>query len=159
MIIGSGDIASILEDRDGALFFASGVSNSDCKDQLEFKRERDLLLAQDNKLCCFYFGSISAPLISNDYFRHKFKMEMLVKTNFNNYNIIRLGNIDWGSNPHTFRNFIRNRIGLGLPYEIKDEYRYMIDKDTLQAMTSNLPLVGQNIVNVFSRKAKVKDLI
>ena len=39
MIIGKGDIASILNDREGAIFFASGVSNSSETNELAFKRE------------------------------------------------------------------------------------------------------------------------
>lgn len=162
MIVGNGDIASVLEDRKGALFFASGVSNSlltykENKDQ--FDRERDLLLAQDNKLCIFYFSSILAPSCANDYYRHKFKMEMLIKSNFNHYNILRLGNIDWGKNPNTFLNYLRARKRNGEALIMRDEVKYMIDQDTLVMLTSCLPLKGQNVLNVFSYQGKVIDLV
>lgn len=43
MIIGGGDIASIVNDRDGAIFFLSGVSNSNETRNSEFIREIELL--------------------------------------------------------------------------------------------------------------------
>ena len=36
MIIGNGDIASVLNDREGAIFFVSGVSNSNEIRESEF---------------------------------------------------------------------------------------------------------------------------
>jgi hypothetical protein len=161
MIIGTGDIASVLNDREGAIFFAAGVSNSSEKRESEFSREYDLLNAQDKSKCIFYFSSITIDDITknNDYLTHKRKMEMLIKSNFENYNIIRIGNITWGTNPNTFINYIKNKIKNGETVEIKDEYKYMIDKEQLVLLTNNLPLIGQNQISVFSRMAKVKELI
>ena len=161
MIIGTGDIASGLHDRDGAIFFAAGVSNSSEKRESEFLREYDLLSQQDKSKCIFYFSSITIDDITknNDYIAHKRKMELLIKSNFENYNIIRIGNITWGTNPNTFINYIKNKIKNGETVEIKDEYKYMIDKEQLVLLTNNLPLIGQNQISVFSRMAKVKELI
>ena len=161
MIIGTGDIASVLNDREGAIFFAAGVSNSSEKRESEFSREYDLLNAQDKSKCIFYFSSITIDDITknNDYLTHKRKMEMLIKSNFENYNIIRIGNITWGTNPNTFINYIKNKIKNGETVEIKDEYKYMIDKEQLVLLTNNLPLIGQNQISVFSKMAKVKELI
>lgn len=159
MIVGHGDIGSILQDREGALFFANGVSNSSCADSDQFLRERELLGRQDKTLCCFYFSSICADRKTTPYYRHKVEMESEVKRQFKNYNIIRLGNISWGTNPNTFLNYIRSRKEMGWPVKIKDEYKYMVDKETLLLLTNTLPLVGQNTISVFSRMAKVKDLI
>jgi hypothetical protein len=161
MIIGTGDIASVLNDREGAIFFAAGVSNSSEKRESEFLREYDLLSQQDKSKCIFYFSSIAIDDITknNDYLAHKRKMELLIKSNFENYNIIRIGNITWGTNPNTFINYIKNKIKNGETVEIKDEYKYMIDKDQLVLLTNNLPLIGQNQISVFSRMAKVKELI
>jgi UDP-2-acetamido-2,6-beta-L-arabino-hexul-4-ose reductase len=157
--IGYGDIGSILTERDGALFFASGVSNSSCSESKQFKREIDLLLGQDPSLCCFYFSSMFCETKNTPYFKHKRQMEDIVKTHFKNYNIIRLGNILWGSNPHTFINYIRHRIENGWPVKIKDEYRYVIDKQHLIMLTQTLPLDGQYCFSAFTRMAKIKDLI
>ena len=163
MIVGRGDIASVLNDRDGAIFFVSGVSNSSETRESEFMREMELLDKQDRTKCLFYFSSISVDeldkISSNKYLQHKRRMELLIKSNFQNYNIIRIGNITWGSNPNTFMNYIKNKISKGEPVEIKDEYRYIIDKEQLILLTDNLPLVGQNTLSVFGRMAKVNDLI
>jgi hypothetical protein len=86
-------------------------------------------------------------------------MESLIKANFENYNIIRIGNISWGSNPNTFINYIKGKLNNGEPVEIRDEYKYMIDKEQLILLTDNLPLLGQNTISVFGKMAKVKELI
>jgi hypothetical protein len=163
MIVGRGDIASILNDRDGAIFFVSGVSNSNETRESEFMREIALLDKQDRTKCLFYFSSISVDdnqkVGGNKYLQHKLRMEMLIKSNFQNYNIIRIGNITWGSNPNTFMNYIKNKKSKGESVEIKDEYKYVIDKEQLVLLTDNLPLTGQNQISVFGRMAKVAELV
>ena len=161
MIVGRGDIASVLNDRDGAIFFVSGVSNSNETRESEFMREIELLDKQDKTKCIFYFSSITLDDMSKNsqYLQHKRRMELLVKSNFENYNIIRIGNITWGSNPNTFINYIKNKKSKGESVEIKDEYKYVIDNEQLLLLTDNLPLTGQNTICVFGRMAKVKELI
>ena len=161
MIVGKGDIASILNDREGATFFASGVSKSTETNESEFWREIQLLDSQDKSKCIFYFSSIAIDDITknSDYLAHKRKMELFIKSNFENYNIIRIGNITWGNNPNTFINYIKNKIKKGEPVEIKDEFKYLIDKEQLILLTDNLPLIGQNTISVFGRMAKVKELV
>ena len=161
MIVGRGDIASVLNDRDGAIFFVSGVSNSNETRESEFMREIELLDKQDKTKCIFYFSSIALDDVSKNsqYLQHKRNMELLVKSNFENYNIIRIGNITWGSNPNTFINYIKNKKSKGESVEIKDEYKYVIDKEQLVLLTDNLPLIGQNTICVFGRMAKVAELV
>lgn len=159
MIIGTGDIASVLNDRDGAIFFAAGVSNSSETRESEYERELNLLSQQDKTKCIFYFSSILIDVNDNFYFSHKRKMEKYIRDNFENYNIIRIGNISWGSNPNTFINYIRNKIKNNEPVEIRDEYKYMIHREDLVSLTDTLPLNKKNIISVFSKMAKVKDLI
>jgi hypothetical protein len=159
MIVGNGDVASVLRDRPGAIFFASGVSNSLCESKDIYKREKDLLLSQDKNACLFYFSTISIYYKDSAYTRHKRMMERLIKSNWNHYNIIRIGNITWGKNPNTFLNYIKRKKEAGEDIELVDEYRYLIDKDQLRAVTDHLPLKGQNELCVFSKMGKVKDLI
>ena len=161
MIVGRGDIASVLNDRDGAIFFVSGVSNSNETRESEFMREIELLDKQDKTKCIFYFSSIALDDMSKNsqYLQHKRNMEFLIKSNFENYNIIRIGNITWGSNPNTFINYIKNKKSKGESVEIKDEYKYIIDKEQLVLLTDNLPLTGQNTICVFGRMAKVVELV
>ena len=161
MIIGRGDIASVLNDRDDAIFFVSGVSNSNETRESEFMREIELLDKQDKTKCLFYLSSIALDDLSKNsqYLQHKRKMELLIKSNFENYNIIRIGNITWGNNPNTFINYIKNKKNKGESVEIKDEYKYIIDKEQLVLLTDNLPLTGQNQISVFGRMAKVAELV
>jgi hypothetical protein len=164
MIIGSGDIASVLNDRKGAIFFASGVSNSQCNDEDQYIREVDLLwnLHADNdytKLCLFYFSTISLFTTGTRYTYHKFEMERMVRTFWPNHNIIRIGNIDWGKNPNTFINAIKAKQAKGEPVEIRDEWKYMISKEQLLLLTDNLPLKGQNTISVFGDMKRVKDCL
>ncbi len=159
LIIGDGDIASVLKDREGALFFACGVSNSKNTDLREFKREKDLLLECPKSLCLFYFSTISIFYKESLYTNHKKRMELLIKSNFNNYNIIRIGNISWGKNPNTFLNYLRAKANANEPYEFLDEYRYLVSEEDLLLLTDNLPLKGQNEICIFGKMAKPKDLI
>ncbi len=159
MIVGNGDIASVLSDREGAIIFASGVSDSSCTDGLKFQREIDLLMRQDKSKCIFYFSSIGVYTSKSPYFQHKKLCEKLISGNFANYNIIRLGNIDFGTNPNTFLNKLRAMIAAGESVTIFDEYRYMISAEKLNLLINNLPLVGRNSICCFDRMALVKDLL
>lgn len=159
MVIGNGDIANVLIDRRGAIFFASGVSNSVDATEQDYRREIDLLINQPKNKCLFYFSSLSIYTKDTRYTRHKKEMELIVKKQFKNCNIIRIGNIDWGVNPNTFINFINDRIQTGKPVRINDEYKQMISIETLRLVTASLPLKGQNEINVSGYIAKVEDLI
>lgn len=164
MIIGRGDIASVLRSRKGAVFFAAGVSNSNEQDEQQFYRERKELAAQialANAFgdCLFYFGSISCFFKTTRYTKHKEEMEQFIRDNCKNYNIIRIGNILWGTNPNTFINFIHNKKAKGDPVEIRDEWKYMISKEQLLLLTDNLPLTGKNEISVFGECKKVADII
>ena len=161
MIIGKGDIAKILNDRKEAIFFASGVSNSNETNESEYEREKKLLSIQDKTKCIFYFSSISIDDSTKHtrYIKHKIEMEWIIKSTFSNYNIIRIGNIMWGNNPNTFINYINNKVKNSEPVVIKDEFKYIINKEELLLLTDNLPLTGKNIISVFSKMAKVKDLL
>lgn len=175
MIVGNGAIAKCLQDRPGAIFFASGVSNSRCEDVVEFQRERDLLYetarqcGNTYKVCLFYFSSIRLnflekstrrnPFVTTPYEAHKLEREYSVKIMFPNYVIIRLGNLIGDTNPNTFINYIKNRQAQGLSVEIKDEYRYLIDGATLNTLCQTLPLNQKLELTVATKIAKVRDLI
>lgn len=163
MILGNGDIASVLNDRDDAIFFASGVSNSMETNQDNFNRERRLLIElYGTTKCLVYFSTIAADDVTKKdipYIRHKLEMESLAESLFENYIIIRIGNITWGTNPNTFLNNIRTRIKNKESVVLHDEYKYMINKEQLLLITDNLPLIGKNRICVFGEMKKVKDLI
>lgn len=164
MICGSGDIAKVLNDRKEFLFFAAGVSNSsETNDQRYLLESKilvsDISIANELGLSLIYFSSISVYFSTTRYTKHKQEMELLIKAACNNYTIIRIGNILWGSNPNTFINYIRNKQAKGEPVQIRDEWKYLISKEQLLFITDNLPLTGRNEISVFGDCKKVIDCI
>lgn len=163
MIIGKGSLAKMLNDREGAIFFASGESDSQIKEEEDYGFSREILLLHKiiyyTDYCdthsFFYFSTISVNFLNTPYTRHKLKMEKLIKNNVPNYNIIRLGNIWECTNPNTFRNYIKAHPEA----EIRDEWKYMIHKEQLLLLTNNLPLVGKHEISVFGEMKKVKDCL
>ena len=129
MVIGNGDIAGALTDREDRLYFASGVSNSLETRRTEYEREKKLLLSQDRHRHIVYFSSLAVFYSDTLYSQHKMRMERLIKKNFKHYTIVRIGNISWGQNPHTIINYMRARRKAGKPLEIRNTYRYIIDRD------------------------------
>lgn len=127
MIIGHGDIASVLPDRDDLLFFASGVSNSKEERDSEYMREIDLLLEQDTRKHIVYFSSLCVFYLDSRYATHKRRMEKVIKDRFKTYTILRLGNITWGVNPHTIINHFREQRRKGEALDIQNTYRYVVD--------------------------------
>src|SRR3990167_8221000 len=153
IIIGNGDIASVLPDRKDLLFFASGVSNSSETRFKEFWREANLLLDQPKDRHIVYFSSLSIFYKRSKYTLHKQRMEELVKSNFKHWTIIRLGNISWGSNPNTLINYLKAHPEA----PIEDTYRYVIDKDEFLHWVSLIPKWNE-IMNCPGRMMKVKEI-
>lgn len=155
MIIGTGSIASMLTDRQGAILFAAGVGNSQCVNRKEFDREISLLRSiRDYEKSLFYFSTISRYLVDSPYVRHKMEMEIRIRSAFENCNIIRIGNVWECTNPFTFINFMRKNSGV-----IRDEWKYMIHAKELNMVCQSLPLKGQHQICVFSEMKKVKDCL
>ena len=158
MIIGHGDIASVLKDREDRLFFASGVSNSLETRESEYQREINLLLNQDRSAHLVYFGSLCAFYSNSRYAGHKRLMEELVKSNFMRYTIVRLGNITWGKNPHTLINYLRGRAEKGKSLEIRDTYRYVVDKDEFLHWLDFMPDWNCEM-NITGQKLTVQEIV
>lgn len=154
MIIGDGDIAGVLPKSNNLLFFASGVSNSRETDQKAYERERELLMAQDKLAHIVYFSSLAIFYSDTLYTRHKRLMERVVKANFAHSTIIRLGNITWGTNPHTLINYLKAHPKA----EIRDEYRYVIEKPEFLHWIGLIPDWSCEI-NCPGRMMKVKDIV
>jgi hypothetical protein len=154
MIVGHGDIASALPlNDDNILFFASGVSNSQEKRKEEYDREVTLLLKQPRECHLVYFSTLAIFYSDTPYTRHKRRMEAIVKT-FPRYTIIRIGNITWGGNPHTLINYLR----VHPEAEIRDEYRYIIDREEFVHWINLIPEFNVEM-NCPGRRMKVKDIV
>lgn len=162
MTIGNGDIASVLPERDHILFFASGVSNSLETRKSEFRREKELLFDQyDDALNAsrrlVYFSTLSIFYKDSPYTRHKRKMEQYVKM-FPDWCIIRLGNIDWGTNPHTIINHFRNKKARGEVLAIQDTYRYVTDKDEFLHWINLIPDFNCEM-NIPGQRLTIKQIV
>lgn len=153
MVVGHGDLASVLPDRADLLFFASGVSNSWCEEEREFSREAELLLSQDSRAHIVYFSSLAVMWADTPYFRHKRYMETLVRESFLNWTIVRLGNIDFGKNPHTLINYLRAHPNA----EIRDEWRYICSKDELLHWVRRIPPWNVEM-NITGKRMKVQEI-
>lgn len=156
MIIGRGDIANALNDREGFIFFASGVSNSNENRMSEFDREEHLLSRfHGTDFSLVYFSSISIYTKQSEYTNHKLLMEEIVRENFRNHCIIRLGNISWGDNPNTFINYLKAHPEA----EVRDEWKFIINESQLCFITNNLPRFGKYEISIFGEMKKVKDCL
>jgi len=155
VVIGDGDLAQALKkvDRPDLLLFASGVSNSRCRDEAEYNREVRLLLQQDRRAHIVYFSSLAVMWSDTRYFRHKRYMEVLIHENFPMWTIVRLGNIDFGKNPNTLINYLRSH----RKAPIKDEWRYVCSEDELLHWVERIPEWSCEM-NIPGRRLRVKEI-
>jgi len=158
MIVGTGDIASVLTDRDDRIYFAAGVSNSQETRESEYLREINLLLRQDISQHLVYFSSLCIFYSDSRYAKHKKVMEVLVQCRHEHYTILRLGNITWGDNPNTLINAISNKFKHHEPIEIRDVYRYVCDKDEFLHWIDLIPPWSCEM-NIIGRRMKVRDIV
>ena len=158
MIVGNGDIASVLKDREDRIYFASGVSNSREKRESEYEREIELLLDQDRHRHIVYFSSLSIFYTDTRYAQHKREVEELIKEHFEHYTIVRLGNIDWGVNPNTIINFFRSQLAQGKSIEIRDTYRYIVSREDFLYWISLIPDWSCEM-NIPGVRMKVSDVV
>ena len=168
MIIGNGSIAKLLNDREGVIFFAAGVSDSriGCAENsgAQMARERKLLFHHllnnvDASLMFVYFGTMSKFYGRSAYIDHKNKMEAMVRELSDNYTIINLGNVWECTNQNTFRNAMKAHTERGGINKILDEYKYMISEKQLNFITDNLPLTGKHEISIFGEMVLVKDAL
>jgi hypothetical protein len=85
-------------------------------------------------------------------------MEKTIKDNFKHYTIIRIGNITWGTNPHTIINFFRNQVKKGEPLDIRDEYRYVIEKDEFLHWIDLIPEWSCEM-NITGQRMKIQEIV
>ncbi len=155
MIIGNGDIASALIDRDGVIFFVSGVSNSSEKRESEFNREIELLMKQPKDKHLIYISTLSIYYSNTPYTEHKKNMENIIRLNFHSYTIFRIGNITWGTNPNTLINFLKaNPLA-----EVRPVWRYLLSKKEFLHWISMAKVPGKSEMNITGTLTWVPDLV
>jgi nucleoside-diphosphate-sugar epimerase len=144
MIIGSGDIASVLTDREDVIFFVSGVSNSKETRESEFEREKMLLYNTPKDKHLIYISTLSVYYQKTPYTEHKLEMERLISAYFPSFTIFRIGNITWGKNPNTFINYLKAHPDA----ERKPVWRYLVDKEEFLHWIDLAPIPGREIMNI-----------
>jgi nucleoside-diphosphate-sugar epimerase len=157
MIIGSGLIASAmrssLADQD-IYVFAAGVSNSGCKDETEFVRERArlsrALLECPRSKRFIYFGtcSVSDPDAAKSmYVQHKLAMESLVSCHPKSA-IFRLPQVAGRTpNPHTLLNYLYARIARSERFSMwSRSTRNVLDIDDVAKIVRSL-IVDEGVTN------------
>lgn len=137
MIIGNGQLAQAFSENDSShiIIFASGVANSNCTDEIEFDRERQLLLSTleahgEKKFVYFSSCALSSEAYpKNRYYQHKAQMEQLIKDHSNSYYIFRIPQLFGKLKEHnTIINFFYNKIIQGEEFTVYDQaYRYVIE--------------------------------
>jgi hypothetical protein len=158
MIIGNGNIAKVLEDRDDVTFFASGVSDSSCTDESLFEREKDLLNKQDFKKHLVYFSNLGVYRWDNRYIQHKREMEKLVKQWFYSYTIVRVEVLEWAKNPTTIHNYFRRMLKDGKPITIQDTHRYLLSLEEFKYWMDLIPVGEKNEMNILGSKVHVHEI-
>lgn len=163
MIVGTGMIAQkfIKYSNDNrVIIFASGVSNSTETRQLEFEREKRLLVktvnAHPNKLF-IYFSScyIENNFIHQNYYNHKEEMERIIQSSSVEYIIFRLPQVvGVTSNKYTLFNFLLDCVMNGTRFDIwMRAKRNLIDIDDIYQIVNYIirnKMFNNRVLNVAS---------
>ena len=169
MIVGNGMIATAFKNIDYDLsdyiLFASGVSNSKCRDFGEFNREfLTLKNTLDNNKTLIYFSTSSVfdpGLQNSEYVKHKLILEKYIQENFKNYIIYRLPNVIGKTvNPNTMINYFSNAIWSNSTVNIfRNSTRYIIDIDDVIKYVLLTKGITNSIINLnFNIKYYVIDI-
>ena len=160
-IVGRGTIASAINDREGFTFFCAGLSNrepiSDRQKQNELNR---IWRMNETKRMFVYISSLSVYYADSEYANHKRNMEKLVTRTFDNYCILRIGNVTFeDTNPNTLINYLKNAINKNEPFEVQDTYRYLVGKEELNHWVGLIPEHGKHEMNITGRMMKVEQIV
>jgi len=174
-IIGNGMVARAFANglrlNSNLVIFASGVSNSNCKSQEQFERERSLLLntieETSQTVPFLYFGTCSIydpDALAKAYVVHKREMEKLVLSHPAGC-VIRLPQLA-GPNapPNTLLSVLVSKIKAGEEVEVwSNAVRNIIDIDDVVKIVDTLLIKGlanNRVINVANPLSiKVADLI
>jgi nucleoside-diphosphate-sugar epimerase len=143
VIIGSGLLATSLSKlrHENSVLFASGVSDSRQVNEIEFERERELLLKSLKNTGTsefFYFSTCSIfdpSLTQSRYIGHKKRMEDIVLSKPSG-RVIRLPNlVGPKGNPANLINYLTNSIKHSYPIEIQRyATRYLLGVDEMNTL-------------------------
>jgi len=159
MIIGNGNIAKVLEDRDDLVFFASGVSNSSCIDENEYKRELNLLKTVSTDKHIVYFSNLGIYYKEDRYTQHKIDMEEYIRTHYDSYTIVRIEVCKWVNNPTTILNVFKSLLNQGIEPEIKDTTRYVLSLEEFLYWVRMIKVGVKNEMNILGKKMAIAEIV
>jgi hypothetical protein len=159
MIIGNGSIASVLEDRDDLVFFASGVSNSVCVDEKEYEREFNLLKTINTDQHVVYFSNLGIYYKEDRYTNHKKEIEEYIRNNFKSYTIVRIEVCVWAKTPNTILNFFKRQLSEGIEPTIQNTTRYVLSVDEFLYWVKMIKSGVRNEMNIFGRKMTIAQIV
>jgi hypothetical protein len=159
MIIGNGNIAKILPDREDIIFFASGVSNSSCTDENEYKREFDLLKTVHTDKHIVYFSNLGIYYKEDRYTNHKREIEEYIRNNYKSYTIVRIEVCEWVKTPHTILNYFKKQLKEGNELVIQDTTRYVLSLDEFLYWIKMIKPGVKNEMNILGRKMTIKQIV
>ena len=159
MIIGNGSIAKILEDREDIVFFASGVSNSSCTDEKEYKREFNLLksITTDNHIV--YFSNLGIYYKQDRYTQHKQVVEEYIRDNYKSYTIVRIEVCEWVKTPNTILNVFKHQLAKGIEPKIQDTTRYVLSLNEFLYWIKMIQPGVRNEMNILGRKLNIAQIV
>jgi hypothetical protein len=159
MIIGNGSIAKILEDREDIVFFASGVSNSSCTDEKEYKREFNLLksITTDNHIV--YFSNLGIYYKQDRYTQHKQEVEEYIRDNYKSYTIVRIEVCEWVKTPNTILNVFKHQLAKGIEPKIQDTTRYVLSLNEFLYWIKMIQPGVRNEMNILGRKLNIAQIV
>ena len=159
MIIGNGSIAKILEDREDIVFFASGVSNSSCTDEKEYKREFNLLksITTDNHIV--YFSNLGIYYKQDRYTQHKQEIEEYIRDNYKSYTIVRIEVCEWVKTPNTILNVFKHQLAKGIEPKIQDTTRYVLSLNEFLYWIKMIQPGVRNEMNILGRKLNIAQIV
>ncbi len=164
MLLGNGLLAKMFieyQEDPSLIIFASGVSNSSDTSQVNFDREKKLLIktiTENKAKKIVYFSScdvIYANKIDIPYYFHKIEMEKIIQTHAQQYHIFRLPQIiGYSENRNSLLNFFIESIKSQTEIKIfKNAYKSLIDIDDIYNISKYL-INNKNstnkIINIFN---------
>lgn len=159
MIVGRGNIAKVLTDREDLVFFASGVSDSSCISNEDYNREIAMVKNIDPASHVVYFSNLGVYYKDDRYTRHKKYMENLVKSRFRHYTIVRIEVCEWVDNPTTILNVFKQKLKNGEKIEIQNTYRYVLPLEEFLYWIRLIPKNENNEMNILGRRMHVSDIL
>jgi hypothetical protein len=159
MIIGKGSVASVLEDRDDLIFFASGVSNSSCTDEKEYEREFNLLKTVPIDKHIVYFSNLGIYYKQDRYTQHKRDVEEYIRNNYKSYTIVRIEVCEWVKTPNTILNVFKRQLAEGIEPKIQDTTRYVLSLDEFLYWVKMIQSGVRNEMNILGRKLTIAQIV